>query len=37
MRNFGCRVISMAINHAENLLIALTDTLQLVCFSFKGS
>ena len=36
MKNFGSKVISLALNNSENFLIALTDTLQLVCYNFKG-
>ena len=37
MRNLGSRVIALALNGSETLLVALTDALQLVAFSFKES
>ena len=37
MKNFGTKIMAMAMNAGETMLIALTDSLQLVCHSFKGN
>ena len=37
MKNFGNKLISLALNNNENMLIALTDTLQLVVYLVKGN
>ena len=36
MKNFGNKLISLALNNNENMLLALTDTLQLVMYHVKG-
>ena len=36
LRNLGNKLTSLALNGSENMLVALTDTMQLVCYSFKG-
>ncbi len=35
-KSFGSKVVALALNSNETLLVALTETLQLVCYSFKG-
>ena len=32
----GTRVVSVALNQAENVVVGVTDTLQIVAFTFKG-
>ena len=36
MKNLGSKLISLALNNNENMLIALTDKLQLVVYLVKG-
>ena len=36
LRNLGSKLTSLALNGSESMLVALTDTMQLVCYSFKG-